>query len=376
MSPDAYPISEPEITWIYLIPLYLTLLSFPILFIDFILLLKALAESSPTPRALAGSFTISSFYLLFLIFAQIFTTVYDYIPVVGPFFRDKFWLAHFFPAAVLLLAVLGIKAKVWARIERAEMNLRWFAGIACFGLISIVGAYISLPRPMEAPLDLDTFTVLTYNIQQGYSEEGMWNFDGQLALVQRVDPDIIGLQESDTNRIAGGNKDVVGYFANKLDMHQYYGPSPVTGTFGIALLSKYPIQAPKTYFVYSVGEQVAVIEAQITINEKTYNVYVNHLGNGGPIIQQEQFLEIVSGKRNIIAIGDYNFRPKTDQYRITMEALEDAFDLSPVMRVEDEFDTEDRIDHIFVSPEIQIEKATYIISNASDHPAMFAVVLK
>jgi len=48
---------------------------------------------------------------------------------------------------------------------------------------------------------------------------------------------LIGLQESDTNRISGGNSDIVRYFADRLDLYAYYGPKVVPGTFGIALLA-------------------------------------------------------------------------------------------------------------------------------------------
>ena len=101
---------------------------------------------------------------------------------------------------------------------------------------------------------------------------------------------IIGLQESDTARIAGGNADVVAYLADRLEMYSYYGPSPVSGTFGIALLSRYPIGNPRTYYLYSEGEQVAITDADIRIDDKSYKVFVTHLGNDGPMIQVRQML--------------------------------------------------------------------------------------
>src|SRR5699024_6204784 len=99
--------------------------------------------------------------------------------------------------------------------------------------------------------------IMTYNIQQGFDAEGNKNLDGQLQVIRDVDPDILGLQESDTARVANGNVDAVRYFADHLHMYSYYGPSTTTGTFGIALLSKYPIEDPKTFFMYSTQEQTA-----------------------------------------------------------------------------------------------------------------------
>ena len=75
------------------------------------------------------------------------------------------------------------------------------------------------------------------------------------------------------------------YFADNLGMYSYYGPSTTAGTFGIALLSKYPIVQAATFYLYSTGEQTACIQAVIAANGAFYNVFVTHLGNGGPMVQ-------------------------------------------------------------------------------------------
>lgn len=67
--------------------------------------------------------------------------------------------------------------------------------------------------------------------------------------------------------------------------------------------------------MYSKGEQTATIEVQITVGGKTFNVFVTHLGNSGPLMQQEAVLQEVEGKEHIILMGDFNFRPDTEQYR-------------------------------------------------------------
>jgi endonuclease/exonuclease/phosphatase family metal-dependent hydrolase len=211
---------------------------------------------------------------------------------------------------------------------------------------------------------------MTYNVQQGYSEEGLKNFDGQLALIRQQDPDIIGLQESDTNRIAGGNSDLVRYFADRLDMYSYYGPKTVPGTFGIALLSRYPIENPRTFYMLSLGEQTATLWAQVRVDGRVFNLFVTHLGNGGPIVQQGTILEEVRGVKNVILMGDFNFRPDTEQYRITAQVLDDAWLLRWPSGVDDQgLDPEQRIDHVFVTPGTQVLEARYLLSPASDHPA-------
>lgn len=154
-------------------------------------------------------------------------------------------------------------------------------------------------------------------------------------------------------------------------MHSYYGPSPVVGTFGIALLSRYPIDNPRTFYMHSTGEQTAAIAAQVTVDGQTYNVYVTHLGNGGPLVQQQQVLADVAGKDNVLLMGDFNFRPDSEQYALTTTMLDDAWLLRWPGGADDQGNAPTkRIDHLFVSPGVSIANARYIDSPASDHPLL------
>ena len=371
VNPDAYPIYEPTLPQLHILPLVLLLLSFPVIFVNFIVFTQELIALKPNMRDLAGGFFFGSLFLLIMIFSHVFTTVYDYIPVIGPFFRDKFWVVYLTVGVVMVLPLLFTRERAFA-FSRLQPPPGFAKIVLLIGAASIFGVFLTMAKPFPPAGTAKTLRVLTYNIQQGYSDYGQKNFEGQLALVEEINADLIGLQESDNNRIAGGNADIVRYFADKLNMYSYYGPSPVTGTFGIALLSRYPIENPKTFYMYSQGEQTATIHARITVGDKTYNVFVTHLGNGGPIIQQEAILQEVEGKDNVILMGDFNFRPDTDQYQLTLDFLEDAWMSKWPDGVDDQGVHPDRrIDHFFISPNIQVLDIRYIFSPASDHPALW-----
>ena len=365
-----YPLYAPDVFFIQKVPLYLMLLLCPVILLDFALYVQTAVHAQLSLRALGGAFAISSLYLLLAIFGHVFTTVYDYIPVIGPAFRDRFWVVYLIAGLGLMLPLITIRTALLSWKPAPT----WSRTIVLLGILVVVAVLATMTRPGEAAPEA-TLTVLTYNIQQGYDEDGQKNADGQLALMRAADADIIGLQESDTNRIAGGNADLVRYYANALNMYSYYGPTTVAGTFGIALLSKYPIENPDTFYMFSEGEQTAAIEAQITVGQETYHIYVTHLGNGGPIVQQQAVLEIVTGRENVILMGDFNFRPETDQYAITTAVLDDTW----LRRWPDGIDDAGvqpsrRIDHFFISPELQVEDVRYIDSRASDHPAVTAVL--
>lgn len=236
---------------------------------------------------------------------------------------------------------------------------------------TMAGLALTAARPVSPTAGTNNLTILTYNVQQGYSADGLKDYGAQLDLIRSVDPDLIGLQECDTNRIANGNSDLVRYFADRLDLYSYYGPKTVPGTFGIALLSRYPIQVARTFYMFSEGEQTATIEAQIAVGGKVFSVYVTHLGNGGPAVQQQAVLQEVRDRDNVILMGDFNFRPDTEQYRLTTMLLDDAWLRKwPGGAADQGIDPARRIDHIFVSPGTHVLDARYLPGPQSDHPAM------
>jgi len=369
-EPGGYPLYEPPVSWLTYLPLVLTLLLFPLIVLDFALYARELLALQPTPRALGGGFSLGALFLLVMIFAHVFTTVYDYIPFIGPFFRDKFWLVHLVVGLALLLPLPFIRKQGESPEENAGGMPALAGALALVALASFIAAWLTSAKPSSPSGGATTLRVMTYNVQQGYSKDGMKNFDGQLALIRAQNPDMLGLQESDTNRIAGGNSDLVRYFADRLGMYSYYGPKTVPGTFGIALLSRYPIEDPRTFYMYSEGEQTAAIWAQVTVDGRGFDVFVTHLGNGGPIVQQQAILGEVQGLQYVILMGDFNFRPDTEQYRITVELLEDAWLVRWPSGVDDqELNPDRRIDHVFLTPGTQVLDARYLLSPASDHPA-------
>ena len=372
-DPGAYPLAEPRVSQLVYIPMMLMLALSPVVFLDFSLLAQELLGLRLSSRSLGAGFGLAALYFLIMIFAHIFTTVYDYIPVVGPLFRDKFWLVYLVAALAAVLPVLKVRTRqpilAPAALGRLPLLVILMAGGA------VLGVFATQTRPASPPVEDNTIRVLTYNIQQGYSDDGQKSFDEQIEVIRNAQPDLVGLQESDTNRIASGNNDLVRYFADRLGMHSYYGPKTVAGTFGVALLSRYPIVDPRTFYMYSQGEQTATIHAQVLTGGKALHILVTHLGNGGPILQQENILAETAGLENAILMGDFNFRPDTEQYALTRQYFDDAWLLRWPSGVDDGgLNPVDRIDHVFVSPGLVVTEAEYILSPASDHPAVVVEV--
>jgi endonuclease/exonuclease/phosphatase family metal-dependent hydrolase len=367
----AYPLDAPAPSPLGIVPLVVMLILSPVLALDLALFAHAIAAGRPSLPRLGGAFGLAALFFLVMIFLHVFTTIYDYAPVVGPLLRDRFWLVY-------LLAGLGMALPILlARGDDFEFAVpagrQWYAG--ALGLLVLAAFFVaqlgsSHPLP---PGNVGELRLMTYNIQQGFDFTGRPGLDEQLAIIRQVNPDVLGLQESDTARVSNGNVDAVRYFADRLGMYSYYGPTTTTGTFGIALLSRFPIENPQTFFMYSSGEQTAAIHAQIDVNGKRYHIFVTHLGNGGPMVQAQNVLERVQGNEPVIVMGDFNIDPGEPQYVLITSTLNDAWlqrwpdgTHGPKMK--------ERIDHFFLSPGISVLEAEYILSDASDHPSMYIVI--
>ncbi len=374
-SPQSYPLDEPATPWWGTTALFAALFLSPVLLLDFMFFVREIAIAQVSIRRLGGWFTLGALFFLLVIFFHIFTTVYDYIPVVGPLFRDRFWLVHLLPGLGLCVPFFFRFKGTWKNAKLPEKLPVWLGLTALLISISaLAGAFFSRPQPVEAAAK-DSLRVLTYNIQQGYNETGLKDLAGQLEVMRAANADLIALQESDGNRIANGNTDMVRYFADRLDMYWYTGPKTITGTFGIALLSRYPIEDAQTFYMYSTGEQTASILAKVRIGGQEVNVLVTHLGNDGPLVQQQAVLERLQGLENVIAVGDFNFRPDTEQYALTTQTLADAWLLTDIPPKDAQgIDPTRRIDHTFISADLQVISAEYIDSPASDHPAMLSEI--
>ena len=127
------------------------------------------------------------------------------------------------------------------------------------------------------------------------------------------------------------------------------------------------------------GEQTACIEADVAVGDSLVHVLVTHLDNDGALPQQrlviERATEGAAGRALSIAMGDFNFDSKSEQYRHTTAVLDDSWLTARERIVEPGApDPAERIDHIFVSRNARVLSARYIPEGPSDHPGMYAEV--
>jgi endonuclease/exonuclease/phosphatase family metal-dependent hydrolase len=202
-----------------------------------------------------------------------------------------------------------------------------------------------------------------------------------LALIRQVNPDILALQESDSARLGLGNNDYVRYLANKLGYYAYYGPRTVTGTFGTALLSRYPLLNPRSVFTFSDQDEIGAAEAEIQVGDRRFLILSVHPDGSdtAKTIFAQTLLERAASYENVIALGDYNLRGWEAPYQMIDAAYQNAWmTVYPSGISPDGLDMtgKNRIDHIFISPGLTVQDPVYLLppESASDHPAHWAEI--
>ncbi len=353
------------------VPLFLMLLLFPVIFLDMHLFFRQIRQADPTPHAMIPGLLLGSLAMVLLVFMTIFTNVWGYIDPVSTPFRNMFWLPFFLIAGALCL-LCGFLQPVKAAADFSLIkgfSLDWIVQLVVIFVVTCIGALFTEKIQPGDP-DRTSLVVMTYNIQAGNDGFAERSYDRQLAVIRHVSPDILALQETDTARIALNNDDYVRYFAGKLGYYSYYGPTTVTGTFGTAILSKYPLRNTRSVFTYSDTDEIGTAEAEIEVGGRVLSIHDVHPDGSATakLAFARSLVDRSAGQANVIALGDFNLREDQEAYQVVAASYTDAW---KSLHPSETGAGKGWIDHIFVSANLGVKDPTYLLppDSASDHPA-------
>ena len=382
LAPDSPAVVVNAPTLLQQLPLYLMLVTFPVIFLDLRIFFDTLHKGNPPPRQFAPGMLIGSLVLVVLIFINIFTNVWGYVDPVSTPFRNQFHLPYLLSAGILALLIWRHKPMEPETRQVSNGVVSW--GWSVFLVLMVLGTGVfalRTQRVQSGDANRNSLLVMTYNIQQANDVFGEHSYARQLALIQRVSPDVLALQESDSARISLNNNDYVRYYAARLGYYSYYGPTTVTGTFGTAILSKYPLQDPRTVFTFSDADEIGTAEAEITVGGHVLTIYDVHPDGSDTamLVFARTFLERSSDKSMVIALGDYNLRDYEAAYRLISDVYINAWTSVYPSKISAEgvdMSGENRIDHIFISPTLSVRDPVYVLppDSATDHPVHWAEI--
>ena len=369
-------------TLVQQIPLILMLLLFPVIFVNMRVFFERVQDANLSPRALAPGMLLGSLALILLIFMQIFSNVWGYVKPVSPWFRNKFCLPYLLMAGIITLLIGSRRQAQSDASESRNGSVHWGWAVLLGALfLGTVASALMTTRVKSFAADKSSLLVMTYNIQQANDDYGERSYEQQLEIIRQVSPDILSLQESDSTRISLNNDDYVRYYAGKLGYYSYFGPKTVTGTYGTALLSKYPLENPHTVFSFSDKDEIGTTVAEIELDGRRFTIYDVHPDGSDTamLVFAETLLRRSQDKANVIALGDYNLRDYEEAYQLIDSVYTNAWtSVYPSEISPDGVDMsgDNRIDHIFFSPHLSVRNPIYVLppDSATDHPVHWAEI--
>ncbi|ODV96675.1 hypothetical protein PACTADRAFT_48498 [Pachysolen tannophilus NRRL Y-2460] len=151
-------------------------------------------------------------------------------------------------------------------------------------ILTAISAYISYKRfdtelPVPYHEEEKLFTAGIWTIHFGLDNDMWASEERMIDLIRDAELDIVGLLETDTQRLIMGNRDLTQNLGEKLGMYTDYGPGPNKHTWGCALLSKFPILNSTHHLLSSpVGELAPAIHATLDVYGEMVDVVVFHSG--------------------------------------------------------------------------------------------------
>jgi endonuclease/exonuclease/phosphatase family metal-dependent hydrolase len=285
----------------------------------------------------------------------------------------------FFIATIILGLTSIFAAWKRARLETVSFDANWVKeSLAVLPVVVAVVAFALQPAISPEPTEHGSVSVMTYNIHQAFGLDNKLDLQEIVDTVRRVDPDIMGLQEADAGRVPSLSVDQVLWLSRKLNMYSAYGPS-WGSTYGVAVLSKYPIVEHHRYLLTSEEQQRACLETRIDVQGQNLSFFSVHLGLN--VEERERQLDellayTVQAPAPQVLVGDFNANPDSHEVERVLDQFEDAFALGGTgSGYTSPADVpQETIDYVFVSPDIHVVSAQVTPSLASDHLPIVAYV--
>jgi endonuclease/exonuclease/phosphatase family metal-dependent hydrolase len=283
-------------------------------------------------------------------------------------------------ATLVLLQPAKARPRRYIPLRRPERLL--VSTIVAFVLLVPVVrlATVNDRGPLEAPaLPL---RVMTYNVHHGFDAHGDPSIDRIVRIIEEDRPDIVALQEVSRSWLVAGSFDMLEWLARRLDMHYVWGPT-ADGTWGNAILSRYPIAQARTFPMPNNDQlrldraftrvDIEVGQGQIT------TVFATHLhaSRGDTAIRLEQIRSIIAAgasdrSDDVIVLGDLNFRQWEPEHDLLQQAgFLDSFKVAGARASRREGGATSRanvrIDYIWVTPSLELSEFEIGSEFASDH---------
>ena len=235
----------------------------------------------------AITFSLGFFLYNIMVVAHVWVVAYAFVPGGSLMREHTDWVM----AVMVLLIGVGVynlpdeerAAKSKTNRENYSRQKNWYY-VYILGALQILAlslAYLRIPtndyKPYHEGEKVMTAGVWTTHFSL---DNDMWSSEHRMRdVIKELELDVVGLIETDNQRIIMGNRDTTQFLAEDLGMYVDYGPGPDKHTWGCALLSKFPILNSTHHLLPSpIGELAPAIHATVNAYGHLVDVFVFHSG--------------------------------------------------------------------------------------------------
>lgn len=231
-------------------------------------------------------FAFGLFWVIALGLAGVWTVAYAFVPG-GFLLRERSDIVLGLSYLFTLCGIINYRLTLnHAKVTKVNYISKTIVGKSLFILTVLLSLSVSILYNRTSDNDKipfnessQSFTTGIWCIHFGLDNDMWSSHDRMRDLIKDAEIDIIGLLETDTERLIGGNRDFTEKIAHDLGMYVDYGPGPNKHTWGCALLSKFPILKSSHHLLPSpVGELAPAILATLDIYGTNVDVVVFHSG--------------------------------------------------------------------------------------------------
>lgn len=232
------------------------------------------------------SFTLSSIVYIVMVLAHVWVVAYAFVPL-GWILRERIWVVLAIGTSSIIVGSFAAKSSIRKSSNGNFVPSSRFSkriGLLAMLTVGMIASFTYRQRPTGIPEpyhpDSKVLTAGIWTIHFGLDND-MWSSEeSMIFLMKEMQLDVVGLLETDTQRIVMGNRDLTSKLGHELNMYADYGPGPNKHTWGCILLSKFPIINSTHYLMPSPdGELAPAIHATIkTYDDILVDVFVFHGG--------------------------------------------------------------------------------------------------
>ncbi len=267
------------------------------------------------------------------------------------------------------------------RLRIGHRQWAYSAVAAVAAIILPLGMFLAIPASTTTADNGFPLRILTYNLHNGFSADGQLDLEALAINIKESGADVVALQEISRGWLVSGRVDMLEWLSQRLDMPYYFGPSS-SPFWGNAILSRYPIASAINMPLPSEGLPLerSFIAAILEIGGQHFQVIAIHLHHveGDSEIRVGQVSALLSFYGNTshtVILGDFNAEPNDPEIKLMRAAgLRDVLlSIEPppayTFRADDPFQ---RIDYIWVSPDLTWSNVSLLTGTASDHYGVIA----